>query len=279
VRGAASFAAFILKSLDDLDDLASIQDQMRADHQMAAIFMDEYGFLIEEYIEGPEFSFETIVLDDAFHISVQEKARIDRLDRTTLESMSISPPISVDRDVILAGADFVARCLAATGVTHGAFHVEAKYWTARRRWEIVEINPRMGGSLINASVKALTGSSVLELWVDALLTGADGREALRSRLTHVSQLESLRLGTASKATVFLSKYGLKGRTIDAIEFAANDRRPDILKLRVEPGTTLEDSDRAICLMDALWQVPYAELPREVTNLDRYAAEHFHVEYR
>jgi hypothetical protein len=128
-------------------------------------------------------------------------------------------------------------------------------------------------------VKALTGSSVLELWVDSLLTGADRAETLRSRLKQVSQLESLRVGTASKATVFVSKYGVKGRTIDAIAFAAEDRRPDILKLHVEPGTTLEDSDRAICLMDALWQVPYAELPQEVTNLDRYAAEHFHVEYR
>jgi hypothetical protein len=50
-------------------------------------------------------------------------------------------------------------------------------------------------------------------------------------------------------------------------------------MHVEAGTKLEDSDRAICLMDALWQVDYAELPNEVALLDRHANEHFHVEYR
>ncbi|HEU5319986.1 MAG TPA: ATP-grasp domain-containing protein, partial [Methylomirabilota bacterium] len=159
VRGAASFAAFVLRDLAALDDLPQLQQQMKSDARMAAIFMDEYDFLVEEYVDGPEFSFETVVLGDAHHIAVHEKARVERLDRTTLEVMSISPPLAVSGDVLLAGADFVSRCLRECGLTAGAFHVEAKYWTARERWEIVEINPRMGGSLINASVEALTGSS------------------------------------------------------------------------------------------------------------------------
>jgi len=279
VRGAASFAAFILKDLKDLDDLPAIQRQMRNDHRMAAIFMNEYDFLVEEYIEGPEFSFETLVVDDAYHVCVQEKARVDRLERTTLECMSISPPISVDRAVVMAGADFVTRCLAEVGVTRGAFHVEAKYWTSKARWEIVEINPRMGGSLINASVKSVTGTSILDLWVDSLLTRGDAEaDELRRRLQRISQLSSLRFGTASRATVFLSKYGTKGRTIESIAFQPS-RKPDIVKIHVEAGTTLEDSDRAICLMDALWEVDYAALSDEVEFLDRHATEHFHVQYR
>lgn len=279
VRGASSFAAFILKDQDDLHDLSQLQEQMKNDHRMAAIFMDQYDFLVEEYIEGPEFSFETIVFGEPHHICVQEKARVDRLDRTTLESMSISPPICVEREIILEGADHVSRCLAAASVTYGAFHVEAKYWVSRGRWEIIEINPRMGGSLINASVKAVTGSSILDLWIDTLLVKEQEQDAMRDRLRQVSQLEALRRGTASKATVFLSKYGEKGRTIESIRFAPETRKPDILKIHVEAGTKLEDSDRAISLMDALWQVGYAELRDEVAFLDRHATEHFHVEYR
>src|SRR3712207_7042909 len=42
--------------------------------------------------------------------------------------------------------------------------------------------------------------------------------SLHDALPISSQLESLRAGTASRATVFLSKYGEKGRTIDSIRF-------------------------------------------------------------
>jgi len=282
VRGASSFAAFILEDLHDLDDLPQIQKQMRADHRMHAIFMHQYDFLIEEYVEGPEFSFETIVLDDAWHMCIQEKARVERLERTTLEAMSISPPNSVSREVLLRGAQFVSRCLAEMqelGLTAGAFHVEVKYWNDKDRWEIIEINPRMGGSLINASVKALTGESILELWVKSLLVADSEREAFRARLKQASQLESLRNSTSSKATVFLSKYGRKGGTIDSIRFEPETRKPQILKLHVNPGTKLDDSDRAICLMDALWEVDAEHLTAEIEFLDRHATEHFHVQYR
>lgn len=282
VHGASSFAAFILEDPDDLVDLPQMQEQMRCDHRMAAIFMDQYDFLVEEYVEGPEFSFETIVLDDVWHLCVHEKARVERLERTTLEAMSVSPPTSVDRDALASGAEFVSRCLAELGelgLTAGAFHVEAKYWPARDRWEIIEINPRMGGSLIIESVKALTGESILELWIESLVLPDSRRNAFRTRLEETSQLNSLRGGTVSKATVFLSKYGKKGETIDSIHFDPQSRKPRILKMHVEAGTKLDDSDRAICLMDALWEVDSKNLTGEVDSLDRHATENFHVQYR
>jgi biotin carboxylase len=282
LRGASSFAAFILEDLQDLEDLPGIQEQMRKDYRMRAIFMDQYDFLAEEYVEGPEFSFETIVLDDAWHLCIQEKARVERLQRTTLEAMSISPPTSVSHSVLLRGAQFVTLCfteLKEQGLTAGAFHVEAKYWVARDRWEIIEINPRMGGSLINASVQALTGESILDLWTESLILADFWRDEFRTRLKKASQLESLRDGTASKATVFLSKYGEKGRTIDSISFDAGEREPQILKLHVKAGTKLDDSDRAICLMDALWEVDSENLAAETEILERLATERFHVQYR
>lgn len=282
VRGASSFATFILEHVRDLEDLPRIREQMRSDRRMSAIFMDQYDFLVEEYVEGPEFSFETLVLDEVWHLCVHEKARVERRERTTLEAMSISPPTSVDREVILEGADFVSRCFAALkehGLTAGAFHVEAKYWEARKRWEIIEINPRMGGSLIDTSVQALTGCSLLDLWTESLLLPACEQDAFRTRLTRASQLEALRRGTASKATVFLSKYGEKGRTIESLSFDPPTRPPRILKLHAEPGTQLDASDRAICLMDALWDVDVEDLDAEAAFLDRHATEHFHVRYR
>ncbi|MEV8037673.1 ATP-grasp domain-containing protein [Streptomyces sp. NPDC086182] len=283
VRGAASFAAFILQSVDDLADLPAIQEQMRADRQMRAIFMDRYDFLAEEYVEGPEFSFETFVLDGrVHHLCVHEKARVERLERTTLEGMSVSPPASLGPELVLEGADFVTRCLAALaghGLSTGAFHIEVKYWESKKRWEIIEINPRMGGSLIDASVRTVTGLSFFDLWPEGLLLADGERDAFHDRLTRASQLEALRTGAPTRATVFLSKYGEKGRTVDAIRFDPPTRAPRILRVHVAQGTELEVSDRAICLMDALWDVAADDLEAETAFLDRHATEHFHVRYR
>jgi biotin carboxylase len=282
VRGAGSFAAFILDDPRALGDLPALQQQMRSDPRMGAIFMDQYDFLVEEYVEGPEFSFEMVLADEPYYLCVHEKARVDRLERTTLESMSVSPPVTVGDDIIRRGTEFLSQCfkeLRSSGLTAGVFHVEAKYWTARDRWEIIEINPRMGGSLINASVEILTGESVLSLWVESLTLPDEALDDFRARLAKASQLEGLQCPAGRKGTVFLSKYGKKGATVDSISFDPQARPPDILKIHVSAGTTLDDSDRAICLMDALWEVDPRILAQEADFLNQQAVERFHVTYR
>ncbi|RLU80830.1 carboxylate--amine ligase [Streptomyces griseocarneus] len=283
VRGASSFATFVLNDVEDLADLPALQEQMRADQRMKAIFMDRYDFLVEEYVEGPEFSFETFVLDGrVHHLAVHEKARVEHLERTVLEGMSVSPPASLGRELVLEGAEHVTRCLAALaehGMVAGAFHIEAKYWESKKRWEIIEINPRVGGSLIDVSVQTVTGHSLLDLWTESLLLPDGERDAFHERLTGASQLEALRTGAPIRATVFLSKYGEKGRTVDAIRFEPPTRPPRILRVHVAEGTELDASDRGICLMDALWDVAADDLEAETAFLDRHATEHFHVSYR
>ncbi|MDT0438363.1 MULTISPECIES: ATP-grasp domain-containing protein [Streptomyces] len=283
VRGASSFATFRLKGVDDLADLPAIQEQMRADRRMKAIFMDRYDFLVEEFVDGPEFSFETVVLDGRIHhLCVHEKARVEHLERTVLEGMSVSPPVSLSRELVLEGADHVADCLASLaghGLTAGVFHIEVKYWESKGRWEIIEINPRMGGSLINASVQTVTGHSLLDLWTESLLLPDGERDAFHARLTQASQVEALRTGALTRATVFLSKYGEKGRTVDEIRFEPPTRPPRILNVHVAAGTALDASDRGICLMDALWDAAADDLVAETAFLDRHATEHFHVRYR
>ena len=223
--------------------------------------MGQFDFTIEEYVEGPEFSFEIIAAGTPVTLCVHEKAKIERRRRTTLESLSISPAISLSDAEIAAGAGFVARCLAALGLDAGAFHVEAKYWAQRGRWEIIEINPRMGGSLIGASVSAVTGASMLQLWIDALLCADADLPALNQRLEQASQVRPSAVAGPSEATVFLSAYGDKGRTIGSISFDTGNRPPDVLKIHFRAGDHLDDSDRAIALMDALWRVRRADLRR------------------
>ncbi|WDD90664.1 ATP-grasp domain-containing protein (plasmid) [Burkholderia sp. FERM BP-3421] len=280
VRGAASFACFILEDADALDDLVAMQQQMVSDRKLSAIFMGKYDFVVEEYVDGPEFSYEIIAAETPRVVCIHEKARVERQARTTLESMSITPPTSLPEATLREGADFVCACLAQLGLRQGAFHVEMKYWQARRRWEIIEVNPRMGGSLIHASTERATGVSLLSLWLRTLLARTpEARAALDAEVDSISQLHDLSLGSARRGTVFVSKYGARGRTIEAIRYAAADREPAVLKLHAKAGDTLDDSDRAICVMDALWEVERATLPDAVAAIEAESEQCFHIAYR
>lgn len=280
VRGAASFGCFILEDTRDLSDLPRMQAQMQCDRKLSAIFMGKYGFFAEEYVEGPEFSFEIVAAHRPRVICIHEKARVERLQRTTLEGMSISPPISLSRDILLEGVQFVSDCLMRVGLKDGAYHVEMKYWEARQRWEIIEINPRMGGSLINASTERVTGVSVLDLWLRSLLLKDDDeRVAFHAFVDSVSQIGRLDDPGEKRATVFVSKYGHKGRTVKTIEYDTTGRMPDLLELHVKTGVALEDSDRAICVMDALWEVERASLSQAVGILEKESDHRFHISYQ
>jgi hypothetical protein len=58
------------------------------------------------------------------HVCIHKKAKVEQHKRTTLEAMSISPPVVVSREIVLRGADFVSTCLKALNLTAGAFHIE-----------------------------------------------------------------------------------------------------------------------------------------------------------
>lgn len=280
VRGAASFGCFVLDDVRDLDDLPQMRAQMLGDRKLSAIFMGKYGFFAEEYVEGPEFSFEIVASGQPRVVCIHEKARVERRPRTTLESMSISPPISLPRDALLEGARFVGECLTRIGLTEGAYHVEMKYWEAKARWEIIEINPRMGGSLINASTERVTGVSMLEMWLRALLLKDDAeRTVFHAFIDRVSQLARLDAPAERRATVFVSKYGEKGRTIESIGYDPAGPAPELIELHGKPGLTLEDSDRAICVMDALWVVDRATLAQSIERLERESDARFRISYR
>ena len=268
-----------MEDVKDLEDLSGLQDQMQSDEKMAAIFMGNFDFLVEEYVEGPEFSFEIVAVQGVYHVCVHEKAQMKRQSRTTLEVMSVSPPLSIDQEAISEGAAFITKCFEVVGLTAGAFHVEVKYWENRQRWEIIEINPRMGGSLINASVATITGASILDLWIRSLVLKDEELPALLETLERCSQVIAPDKSVKRPASLFISKYGEKGRVIDSIEFSPLDRPPAVYKLHEKPGRTLANSDRALCLLDALWEVDGSRLRDEVIAITELVDQQFKVSYR
>ncbi len=134
----------------------------------ASAFNDGLQFMAEDYIAGQEFSFETLLVDGQAHVvAVHEKYEVTETADTVLEDSCTTPPASLDQAQIAAGLHWLKNVLGCMDLKWGCYHVEARF--TGQHWDLIEINPRVGGSLISHSVEAVTaGHSMLSLWLDLL---------------------------------------------------------------------------------------------------------------
>ncbi|MEU9267173.1 ATP-grasp domain-containing protein [Streptomyces sp. NPDC048251] len=123
------------------------------------------GVLVEEYLDGPEISVETVT-----HKGVTSAVAVTRKSlgfapyfMETGHSVTAGDPLLYDVTPIATAA------LDAVGITHGVSHVELRLTTAG--WKVIEVNARLGGDLIGELVRLATGIS-LPLASAALACGA-----------------------------------------------------------------------------------------------------------
>jgi biotin carboxylase len=114
--------------------------------------------LVEEYLDGPEFSVELLSWQGAAHtVGVTEK-RLGGLPYF-VESGHLFPAPLPDR-ITAALAATAIRALVAVGVTHGASHVELKLVAGE--CVVVEINARPAGGMIPEVVRLAHGVDLVE---------------------------------------------------------------------------------------------------------------------
>ncbi|MFF5935592.1 acetyl-CoA carboxylase biotin carboxylase subunit family protein [Streptomyces sp. NPDC012508] len=288
VSGIASFGTFPLTPDTTWADLERIAAEAASDTVYASAFTphQEPGdrgmeFLVEDYVPGREFSFEVIVVDGEPHtVAVHEKCEVTETAGTVLENACVSPPTSIAPDETAAGLRWVGSVLDTLGLGWGCFHVEARY-DALSGWDLIEVNPRVGGSLISPSVAALTGGpGLLDLWLDALLA-AHRPAAFLTRLKGLSYAPdgTTRSGTATFFRVFFADPG----TIRAV--GPHDElplRPVLSQILLKAGDVVESSSREVFLGQVLWSMDRAGrdaiLPGLLTASERaieivYETEH------
>ncbi|KUL73917.1 MULTISPECIES: ATP-grasp domain-containing protein [unclassified Streptomyces] len=158
------------------DTDAEVRDAYQRATWESVLGLDAYavdGVLVEEYLDGPEISAETVVVDGYVHIVA-----------ITCKSLGAEPQFletghSVDaRDPLLddpAVSDAVTRAVRALGLTHGVLHVELRL-TAHGPF-LIEVNSRPGGDLIPRLVELATGVDLMAVAAD-LATGTDPDLAL-----------------------------------------------------------------------------------------------------
>jgi biotin carboxylase len=256
-RGLASFAAFELKDELQWQELEALRQGMEADEEYGELLAEHRDFIVEDFIEGQEISFEVIVAQgSAYVIGAHEKVHLVAAQRTMLEAACVAPPPSLDPKSLRRGIAFVRRVCAALGITTGCFHLECRV-NGTGHWEVIEINSRLGGAFINQSVKALSGGScLLQLW----LAGLVGRpQPLR-------RLEIQTLARPWSTTVFRVFFGAAGREITRIESGEFAPKPAEVRMMVKVGDTLPQGEREIFVAQMLWTLADAPNSPAVTGL-------------
>ncbi|MEU1123455.1 ATP-grasp domain-containing protein [Streptomyces sp. NPDC005899] len=283
VSGIASFGTFPLTAGTSWADLERIAAEARSDTVYASVFLAQPGpgdpvgprtaahgtspgtaevrktpdmeFLVEDYVPGREFSFEVIVVDGEPHVvAVHEKCEMTETVSAVLEDACVSPPTSLPREELVAGLRWVSSVLDTLDLRWGCFHVEARH--APSGWDLIEVNPRVGGSLISPSVGQLTGGpGLLDLWLESLIT-AHRPAGFSERLKSLSFAAD---GTPQghHATFFRVFFADPG-TIREVRLNDGPLRPVLSHILLKPGDVVEPASREVFLGQVLWRMDLAD---------------------
>ncbi len=235
--GVASLAASRADRLPDAAEPARLWARAARDVAYAGAFEGAPSFLLEEFIDGVECSFEVSVERGSVRVhAVHEKVDLRESGRTVLENACVCPPVSLGAAAVARGVDHVTLCLKALDVDTGVHHVEARC-AGGDTWEIVEVNPRIGGAYIVPSTRRHSGVDLLGRWID-LLIGQAGEPAAHE----------------ARRTFFRVFFGEPGRHVT--QLTRWPARIDVLEDKVfaQVGETLPTVDREIFVGQALWDV-------------------------
>lgn len=278
IRGIASYGAFRLTPGTDWSALDAIIAQSRHDTLYTGVLGGEPEFLVESFVDGTEYSFEVLAVNGRrFVAGIHEKCQLTEGGGTVLENSCTSPPVSLENVAIAAGIAWIDAISACLNLDWGCFHIEARF--DGERWELIEINPRVGGSLISHSVKALNGSaSVLELWLDQLVSQSGGRPSV-GYLRTLSELSYSHDGVppTNLATFFRVYFASPGR-IESVRVEQTEPPPSMTQVLLKAGDAIETSAREVFLGQVLWSLSREQRDRELWRLIELSASTIDVQY-
>lgn len=280
VHGIASYAAFPMrkdttwKALEDLR-LASAEDTV-----YASAFNDGLTFMAEDYIAGHEFSFETLLVDGQAHVvAIHEKYEVTETAATVLEDSCTTPPASLDQAQIAAGLQWLKEVLACMALKWGCYHVEARF--SGQHWDLIEINPRVGGSLISHSVEAVThGHSMLSLWLDLLLASQDDTALREDLVRHLAQFEWQADGTSAQSVAtFFRVYFAEPGTLSSVTLNPLPLAPVVQHVLLKAGDVIPAHAREVFLGQLLWTFESANRATELERLATISATALDIRYQ
>ena len=160
--GVASLFTVRFDSEDELDRWFDRFDAAASGHHSAAIREMDGRWLVEEYLDGPGFSVESVTLGgETTHVAVCKKGE---MSQPFFLETGHTCPAPVDPALRAEMEDVAGRAIAALGIEDGITHSEMKLTS--RGIRVLEVGARMGGGSIRQVVELATGVDLLELTLE-----------------------------------------------------------------------------------------------------------------
>ncbi|MEX1141454.1 MAG: ATP-grasp domain-containing protein [Thermoleophilaceae bacterium] len=160
--GVASLFTVRYDSEDELRGWFGEFSAAARDHGAAAIREMEGRWLIEEYLDGPAFSVESLTLGgETTHIGICQKGEMSRPFFRETGHVCPAPLADAQRDEIL---DVAGRAVRSLGIDDCVTHAELKLTS--RGVRVLEVGARMGGGSIRQVVRLATGVDLLAVTLD-----------------------------------------------------------------------------------------------------------------
>lgn len=153
------------RGVDLLSDLSDEEVISRA-YEYSKSYSRGGDIVVEEYMEGPEISVETLSVDGECHI-------IQITDKLTTGApyfveMGHSEPSALSEDVKIKISEVASAAVKALGITNGPSHTEIK--VTKDGPKIVELGARLGGDNITTHLVPLsTGVDMVECCIKIAL--------------------------------------------------------------------------------------------------------------
>jgi biotin carboxylase len=160
--GVASLFTVRFDSEQELLERFEQFDAEAREHRSTAIREMNGRWLVEEYLDGPGFSVESLTLgSETTHVAVCQKGEMSK--PFFLETGHVCPaPLSDDTRREME--EIAERAVRALGITDGITHSELKLTS--RGIRVLEVGARMGGGSIRQVVKLATGVDLLEVTLE-----------------------------------------------------------------------------------------------------------------
>ncbi|MER6222256.1 ATP-grasp domain-containing protein [Streptomyces sp. 900105755] len=176
VDGIASLGLQLVTDGTELDDVWETARELRGvEHQFASAFPIE-RFIMEEYVDGPEFSVEAFTFAGR-HVIV---AITEKLTYDNFVELGHVVPARVDPDTADAIEHCVRTFLDAIGLPEGPSHTEVRL--SDRGPRVIESHNRPGGDRIRDLVEAAYGFDIERYtvaWASGTLPALESRPPLR----------------------------------------------------------------------------------------------------
>lgn len=280
IHGIASYGAFPLRENTTWAGLEGIRACAAKDTLYASAFNGPLSFMAEHYIAGREFSFEVLVVDGNAHVvAIHEKCEMTESADTVLENCCTSPPVSLAPDAIAEGVAWIGKVVDEVRLNWGCFHIEARF--TGKAWDLIEINPRVGGSLISHSVNSMTqGQSLLSLWLELLIfASADDANARRTFERYLAEISYTSNGVCpSDIATFFRVYFAEAGVLEHVEIRPLAMDPVVSHVLLKPGDEIPAQAREVFLGQMLWAFARNDHRQTFTLLSQLSAQAIDIRY-